>query len=89
MPSLVQLIDLDNSVEWPTSLENYKQFPIAKSTNPLHFNLIPEPSNSRDFVICTKGAPEMPLREFDENLLNGGHLIVRHVGSAINGTILK
>uniref|UniRef100_A0A914KGN5 Uncharacterized protein n=1 Tax=Meloidogyne incognita TaxID=6306 RepID=A0A914KGN5_MELIC len=89
LPSIVQLIDLDNSIGWPSSLENYKQFPIAHSTNSLNFNVVPEPSNSRDFVICAKGAPEMPLREFDENMLKGGHLIVRHVGSAINGTILR
>ncbi|KAF7630981.1 hypothetical protein Mgra_00008755 [Meloidogyne graminicola] len=81
LPSHIQLIDLDNLIKWPKSLENFKQFSIANSINSLNFNVIPEPLNSRDFIIFEKELPEIPLREFNENLLNKGNLIIKNVAT--------
>lgn len=80
-PSLLPLADIDE-FKWPSKLEQSKFYPVARSEKQLYFNVLPESSNSRTFVICAKHAPEMPLREFDEKQLSSGQLIIRHLGSS-------
>ena len=87
-PSLLPLVDLD-TVEWPRSAEHTKSFAVAKSRSPLSFHVLPEPANSRDFVICAKEALEMPLREFGEEQLKTGRLVLRHLGGARNVTLFR
>uniref|UniRef100_A0A914HG45 Chondroitin sulfate proteoglycan 4 n=1 Tax=Globodera rostochiensis TaxID=31243 RepID=A0A914HG45_GLORO len=85
-PSLLPWVDLDGS-DWP-SMEQSLLFSVAKQRNSLTFHLT-DTTVSRDFVIYAKIAPEMPLRDFTEEQLVGGELVLKHLGSPREETIIR
>ncbi|KAI3422465.1 hypothetical protein GPALN_012973 [Globodera pallida] len=85
-PSLLPWVDLDGS-NWP-SMEQSLLFSVAKQRNSLAFHLT-DSSVSRDFVIYAKSAPEMPLRDFTEEQLVDGELVLKHLGSPREETIIR
>uniref|UniRef100_A0A183BWJ8 Ricin B-type lectin domain-containing protein n=1 Tax=Globodera pallida TaxID=36090 RepID=A0A183BWJ8_GLOPA len=85
-PSLLPWVDLDGS-NWPF-MEQSLLFSVAKQRNSLAFHLT-DSSVSRDFVIYAKSAPEMPLRDFTEEQLVDGELVLKHLGSPREETIIR